>query len=80
MIERPPMPAERQSEIPSPGINIQDLEHDARPETRVDNAGVKVKPRAKKPEDTEPDPEKEHEKAPEVESAFNANVVKLPPD
>jgi hypothetical protein len=65
MIERPQIPPESRPESPSPGVNIQDVEHDARPETRVDNAGVKVKPRVKRPDDTEPDPEKEHEKAPD---------------
>jgi hypothetical protein len=80
MIERPHIPPESRPEIPSPGVNIQDVEHDARPGTRVDNAGVRVRPRAKRPDDTEPDPEKEHEKAPEAETSVDANVAKLPPD
>jgi hypothetical protein len=80
MIERPQSPPASRPEITSPGVNIQDVEHDARPETRVDNAGVRVKPRVKRPEDTEPDPEKEHEKAPDAEARFNADVAKLPPD
>ncbi|HTU64749.1 MAG TPA: hypothetical protein VMF52_02260 [Steroidobacteraceae bacterium] len=33
-------------EITTSATNIQDVEHDARPDTRVNNAGVKVNPRA----------------------------------
>jgi hypothetical protein len=62
MIERQVnFPPENPPESP-PGVNIQDVEHDARPETRVDNAGVKVKPPAKKPDEPDTDPEGEHEK------------------
>ena len=48
---------ESQPERPLPGVNMQDVEHDARPETRVDNAGVKVKPRAKQADESDTGPE-----------------------
>lgn len=34
-----------------PAVTNQDLEHDARPETRVNDAGVEVKPKPKDPGD-----------------------------
>lgn len=63
---------ERQPGNPSPSVNIQDVEHDARPETRVDNAGVEVKPRAKRPDEPDTDPEDEHQKG--------SDIARLPPD
>jgi hypothetical protein len=37
-----------EQDVTTPDVNIQDVEHDARPETRVNNAGVKVEPPLKK--------------------------------
>jgi hypothetical protein len=69
MIERQLPDRDSSTETPGPGVNIQDVEHDARPETRVDNAGVKVKPPRKTP-DGDPDPEK----------ALDEGAGRLPPD
>jgi hypothetical protein len=46
----PHTPPDGEPEIKSPDVNSQDVEHDARPETRVNNTGVPVKP---KPRETE---------------------------
>lgn len=68
MIERQLPDRDPGPDTPTAGVNIQDVEHDARPETRVDNAGVKVKPRSKKPDDTD------------QETTLTADIPKLPPD
>jgi len=65
---------ESQPPKPQPGVNIQDVEHDARPETRVDNAGVEVKPRAKKPGAPDRDGDRDSE------SILEADIERLPPD
>lgn len=65
------------------GANSQDLEHDARPETRVNNAGVKVAPPDK--DEPEKDPEEpppenaEQGNATEIERKFGEALVRLPP-
>jgi len=41
------MPERPQRDETVPTVNIQDVEHDARPETRVSNAGVPVKDRSR---------------------------------
>jgi hypothetical protein len=61
---------------PQSGVNIQDVEHDARPETRVDNAGIEVKPRPKKP--GAPDTEREGDR--DSESILEADIERLPAD
>ena len=55
--------------VEKPLVQSQDLEHQPRPETRVSNTGVKVKPPVlDDPEgrDAEEDQEKEQEKAQDV--------------
>ena len=70
MIERQVrIPPDSQPESTSPEVNSQDLEYDARPETRVDNAGVKVKPRPKK-----------SGPGTDAESEFQSDIARLPPD
>jgi hypothetical protein len=53
MTARQQVPPEDPPEPTKPGVNIQDVEHDVRPETRVDNAGIEVKPRRPKPDEGE---------------------------
>jgi hypothetical protein len=62
MEDPPPHPAEPLL-IETPVINMQDLEHNATPETRVSNKGVKVTPSMKAAG---------HDAAQEVEEAIAA--------
>lgn len=80
MIDRPPREPDSPPEPRSPRVHIQDVEHDARPETRVNDAGVEVKPRPRKAGEEESAPEGDHEKAHQAESTFQADLVKLPAD
>ena len=63
--------------IETPVIDIQDLEHNAAPGTRVNDKGVKVEPRV----DELPamDLEEEDEKAREAIAKFEESIAKLPP-
>jgi hypothetical protein len=73
----PQLPAETQP-APTPGPNIQDVEHDARPETRVDNAGVRVKPPGKSPEGDAA--EQKRRRTRDSDAGLGAELPKLPPD
>lgn len=64
----PHTPPDGEPAITSP--DSQDLERDARPETRVNNSGVKVEPRAKGAGDEVPN---------EVVEKFEEALVRLPP-
>ena len=71
---------ERDAEFPfieTPVIDIQDLEHNAEPGTRVNDKGVKVEPRVD--ELPEMDLEKEDEKAREAIAKFEESIAKQPP-
>jgi hypothetical protein len=71
---------ERDAEFPfieTPVIDIQDLEHQAEPGTRVNSKGVKVEPRMD--ELPEMDLEKEDEKAREAIAKFEESISKQPP-
>ena len=63
--------------IETPVIDIQDLEHDAAPGSRVNDKGVKIEPRV----DDLPamDLEEEDEKAREAIAKFEESIAKLPP-
>jgi hypothetical protein len=61
--EPPPHPAEP-LQIDTPVIDIQDLEHNAGPATRVSNKGVKIEPRM--------DSDDTHDQAQEDEQALLA--------
>jgi hypothetical protein len=66
--------------IDTPIIKIQDLEHKAGPDTRVNNSGVKIPPRA--PERRSPgqlEEEKKDEDAREAMTEFDRYTKDLPP-
>lgn len=62
-------------EITTPVINIQDVEYDAREETRVNNSGVPVKD---KRDDADLESEKD-EQARKSEQKFDEALTRIPP-
>lgn len=71
---------DRDDEMPvieTPVIDIQDLEHNAAPGTRVNNQGVKIEPRVDELPDV--DLEDEDAKAREAIAKFEESLAKLPP-
>ena len=73
-------------EIETPSIDIQDLEHNAAPGTRVNNKGVKVEPRVDELPNVDEPPvidelllEEEDEKGREEIAKFEESIARLPP-
>jgi hypothetical protein len=65
------MPERDIPDIKTPVIDIQDLEHKAEPDTRVDNAGVRVLPQL--------DLSKEDEKARKAIEELERSLKEQPP-
>jgi len=70
-------------DIETPVIDVQDLEYQPGPATRVNNAGVEVRP-ARAPDDDAPLSEEQlveaDEAAREALAKFEESIRKLPPD
>jgi hypothetical protein len=75
-VEPPPHPAEPLV-IETPVINMQDLEYDANPRTRVSNKGVRVEPRIDDMDQR--DLAKEDEAAIEALEEFEKSIRNQPP-
>jgi hypothetical protein len=68
-------------EIETPVIRSQDIEHQARPDTRVNNSGLKIGPQSdeqRRKDDAQF--AKEDEKAREAVAEFERSLADLPPD
>jgi hypothetical protein len=65
--------------IETPVIKIQDLEHKADPDTRVNNSGVKIQPSGTERLSPELEDEKKDEIAREAMTEFDRYTKDLPP-
>jgi hypothetical protein len=67
-------------EIETPVIRSQDLEHNAGPDTRVNNSGVKIQPSEEQRRKDQAQFAEEDQKAREAVAEFERSLANLPPD